>query len=336
MNRGKIVILAPGRVGDIITSEPIFRKAHLNSPDKDIIFATRKEYADIMKHCPYITEIVILNDKHEFENFAAGFPEGTEIIRMNLPTSVPPLPATSDEYGNTYSLLNHAQHANNLELDNEEPQFYLAEETKLPDGLPEKYVVFHCCSNGKSRQWQPEKFRALAMECISSGIGVVEIGFDSIINIDDPLFFPLCGTRPMQEIAITIKHAIALVGIESSMAHIANCFHIPGFIVSGKLGNLPWYNLYCGMYGRLENLNIMRFYDSHPADMPIEPALYVFKRFLDGNPLTYLECDSYFLRCQIRLMNRKWYNKLFTKIFEPIKNIQASLLFNRRPRRKKQ
>lgn len=335
-NKPKIIILAPGRAGDIITSEPIYRKVHLEHPELEVIFVTRKEYADIMEHAPYISRTVILSEKSEFEEYAAKFPAGTHIIRINLPTGKPEPGYVRDGYGNTYSLLNRSQYVNDLPMDNDDPVFYLADGTALPEGLPEKYVVFHCCSGGRARQWQPEKFRALAMECIERGIGVVEIGFGSVLEIPHPLFVPLCGSRPMQELAVTIKNAVALVGIESSMAHIANCFHVPGFIVQGKLGDLPWYNLYCGMYGRMENLNVMRFYNSHPADMPLVPAMFVFRQFLDGKPLSYQECDSYFLRAQLQIIESRWYNRLLAKIMEPVKRIQASLLFDRRPKRKKQ
>ena len=334
--KAPIVILAPGRAGDIITSEPMFRKAHLQYPDREVIFVTRKEFADIMEHAPYISKTVILKNKDEFEPYAAQFPAGTVVLRMNLPSpDGKELPHIYDEYGSTYSHLQRFQGANSLPLEDDDPVFYLADDTVLPDGLPEKYVVFHCCSNGRARQWQPEKFRALALECISRGIGVVEIGFGGVLDIDDPLYIPLCGNRTMQELAVTIKHSCALVGVDSSMSHIANSFHVPGFIVQGKIGAVPWYNFYCGMYARGENLNILRFYDSHPADMPLEPALYVFRRFLDGKPLSYQECDSFMLRSQLRYARSKWYNRLAQSIANPLKRVRDSLLFDRRPRRDK-
>ena len=41
MSLPPIVILAPGRVGDIITAEPIFRQLHLAEPEREMIFITR-------------------------------------------------------------------------------------------------------------------------------------------------------------------------------------------------------------------------------------------------------------------------------------------------------
>ena len=43
-----IVIVAPGRMGDIVTAEPIFRRAHEEEPQREVVMLTRPAFAEIM------------------------------------------------------------------------------------------------------------------------------------------------------------------------------------------------------------------------------------------------------------------------------------------------
>ena len=65
MSSAPIVILAPGRMGDIVTAEPLCRQAHLQEPDREMILVTRPPYADIMRKCPYIQKIICKDTKEE-------------------------------------------------------------------------------------------------------------------------------------------------------------------------------------------------------------------------------------------------------------------------------
>lgn len=335
-----IVILAPGRMGDIVTAEPIFRRAHEAEPEREMIFVTRPPYADILRSCPYISRIICRASKEAIQAIQAEFPAGTRYIYINLaggPALPPPEPvrAFPDRLCvQEPSLLNQFQRANGLPESNDAPRFYLDETVKLPAELPEKYVVFHCSSQGKSRQWGMEKFRQLAEVCFARNIAVAEIGFEPVLNLKHPLYFPLCGNPDLHYSARIIRHAAALVGVESGMLHIANAFDIPGFVLSGKLRDMPWYNHYCGNYRSGNAVNLLRLYDRHPLELPLEPVAYALGRFLDGNPMSRTECDVFCLKYQLTILQRKWYVRLFDFSARPFLLLQERLNFHKRARRR--
>lgn len=340
MSLPPIVILAPGRVGDIITAEPIFRQLHLAEPEREMIFITRPPYADIMRACPYIRKIICKDTKEEIQAAKTEFPPDTRYIYINLDSGIEPPPQTPDRYPmdrlnfQQPSLLNQFQSANGLPETDDQPRFYLDESVLLPDALPEKYVVFHCSSQGKSRQWHIERFRKLAEMCFARNMAVAEIGFAPVLNLDHPLYFPLCGNPDLHYTARIIRHAAALVGVESGMLHIANAFDIPGFVLTGKLRDIPWYNHYCGNYRTGDRANLLRLYNGHPLELPLEPVKYALSRFLDGNPMSRTECDLFCLKYQVDQLQNKWYNRLAKAVTRPFLLLKERQNFHRRARRR--
>lgn len=336
------VILAPGRMGDMVTAEPIFRQAHLEAPDRPMILVTRPAYADIYRACPFISRIICKESKEEIQTVTSEFPAGTRFIYINLGGGAGPCP--KPEPAKTYpldrlkdrtpSLLTQFQRANGLPETDDTPCFYLDESVRLPEGLPEKYVVFHCSSQGKSRQWPPARFRQLAEICFARDIAVVEIGFDPVMKMDHPLYFPLCGNPDLHYSARIIRHAMALVGVESGMLHIANAFRIPGFILTGKLRQNPWYNHYCGGYRTGENANLLRMYNVNPLELPLEPVAYALNRFLDGDPMGRVECDVFCLKYQLEQLQNKWYMRLIRSLSRPFFLLRERQIFHQRGRRK--
>ena len=335
-----IVILAPGRMGDIVTAEPIFRQAHQAEPDREVIFVTRPPYADILRACPYISRIITKESKEDIQSITSEFPKDTKFIYINLKSGITPPPQTALQHPLdrltklSPSLLNTFQQCNGLPETDDAPRFYLDENVSLPDVLPEKYVVFHCCSQGKSRQWQIRKFQQLAECCFERNIAVAEIGFEPMLNMVHPLYLPLCGKPDLHYSARIIRHAMALVGVESGMLHIANAFSIPGFILTGKLRDKAWYNYYCGKYRTGDQANFLRFYNCHPLELPLEPAKYALSRFLDGTPLTRTECDIFCLQYQLEQLQNRWYVQLAKAASKPFLLLQERKNFHRRARRK--
>lgn len=340
MSFAPIVILAPGRMGDIVTAEPLFRQIHLAEPEREMIFITRPPYADIMRTCPYIQKIICKNTKEEIQSAKTEFPPDTKYIYINLASGIELPPPKPDRYPLDHlnfqqpSLLNQFQRANGLPETDDQPQFYLDESVTLPESLPEKYVVFHCSSQGRSRQWHVEHFRQLAEMCFDRNIAVAEIGFDPMLKLDHPLYFPLCGNPDLHYSARIIRHAAALVGVESGMGHIANAFHVPGFILTGKLRDIPWYNYYCGNYRTGDLANLLRLYNAHPLELPLEPVKYALARFLDGNPMSRTECDIFCLKYQLDMLQNKWYHRLANILSRPFLLIKERQNFHRRARRR--
>ena len=335
-----IVILTPGRVGDIVTSEPIFRRAHEAEPQRSVIMVTLPAYAEIMRFCPYIDEIRTVGDKAALLQAAAEFPPGTRFIHINLPGI--PLPPFGDcreplpqpgLFDQTHNLLHTFQHENGLKPTDDTARFYLSGREK-PDGLPENYAVFHCVSGGKNRQWPRENWARLAQHCMDAGLPVVEIGFGATLNLTGPNYISRCDGRLLDEIARIILHAKALVGVESGMLHIANALDTFGILVTGTLRDMPEYNLYCGRYYNKENCNFLRFYDRNAYDLPYAVAETVIDRFLSGKPLSFEECEAFCLKEQIRRLQQSPWHRLCDALASPVRKLRQTLQFHKRPPRR--
>ena len=340
-----IVILAPGRLGDIVTAEPIFRRAHEEEPQREVVLVTRPAFCSVMRACPYIARILVRDTKEEVRRAASEFPPGTRFLCVNCapPENAGPPPAAATPpsppetrcarlAGINPSLLNRFQAANGMPYSDEAAVFYLDESVEDPAGLPDEYLVFHCCSGGKSRQWQPEKFRALAECCFRRGVGVVEIGFGAVMKCDDPLYRPFCGDHDLHQVAKVIRGARALVGVESGMLHIANAFRVPGFVVTGALRGDLYYNYYCGMYRKPERVNFLRYYGLSAPELPVEPASYALERFLDGDPMSPEECDLFFLKYQLDEHRLSWHGRFFEALRTPWRRMRDAWIFSHRPR----
>ena len=168
-----IVVVCPGRVGDLITAEPILRHAHEDEPLRDMVLFTLRDYTEVMRHCPYISRIEACASKAELLQKTSALPSDVRVIKINCETvDVPKRSFLKLEQ--SANLLNQFQLENNLPICNDTARFYLSDLAETPpDDLPQDYVVFHCCSGGKSRQWPLDNWRRLAEFCMASSMPVV-------------------------------------------------------------------------------------------------------------------------------------------------------------------
>ena len=328
-----IVIASPGRLGDLVTAEAIFRQAHEAEPERPVVFYTKPEFSAVMEYCPYISKIMTVSNKTDFDDLESKFPEGTKFLRVNL--GGPPMPPVPrEEIDQTYNLLNQFQNENGLPLKNDFSRFYLKSQDR-PEGLPERYIVFHCSSNGKSRQWPLKNWKKLAEFCIRNKMPVVEIGFGSVVNLDHPDYLSRCDNPDLQDTAAVIKYAQAVVGIESGMLHIANALGVFGFIITGALHKMDEYNHYCGSYYEKKNCNFLRYFGKSPFELPYPPVEKAIGEFLKGKPLTADECERMFFHIQLKEEQQKFFNRLWSKVRNIFLRWQQAHQFHQRPRRKK-
>ena len=288
-----IVILAPGRMGDLIAAEPIFRRAHEAEPSRPMVLFTLPPYAEVMRYCPYLERIEVCANKAELRRLAAELPADCRVIKINFGGEV--AGATPAD-----NLLHCFQLENRLPVTDDTARFYLSDagSAVLAD-LPPEYLVFHCCSGGKSRQWPLKNWRRLAEFCRSSGMPVVEVGYGSVLDLSGPGYFPRCGTVSLDEVGHIIRHAKAVIGVESGMLHLANALDTFGFVITGALRDLPEYNHYCGRYYRGENCNFLRFFNCNPFELPYAVVEKVVGEFLAGRTLSFLECENFLLKEQL-------------------------------------
>lgn len=321
-----------GRMGDIVAMEPAFRYLHERYPDRKFRWYTREPYRELLEFAPFIDEVVTVSGEEEYLARKAELPEGTISYEFNFRDPHAPRGAKPEADGPSRSLLAQFSEAAGLTVPDDTPVFHFDPAVAAPE-LPVEYVVFHCTSQGRSRQWLVENWRALAEQFFAAGCHVVEIGMEPVLQLRHPLFIDLSGRMRLQVAARVIAGAKGFVGVESGFGHIANATGVFGIIITGRLRHFPEYNHYSGRYLRGEGCNLVRLYDQPAYRVPPALVREVAARFLAGNPMSAAECGHFCLTEQINALRRN-FGVRFTEMFcSPYYRLKNALAIHRRKHR---
>lgn len=248
-------------MGDILAAEPIARYLKKQDPKGKIHWIVRKPFVDVVKYNPNIDEVI------EIEYLAQGMDmckklakqTGNIIVdthfdgRMCSKTRKVHINKNNPQVNEgTYlyygSLLASFCLSAGLPVINDGPIFWQKKDVKLPEGLPEKYVVFHCRSAENTKDWYDEKWNYLTKWLIRDGVEIVELGFEPVVKVEDPKYHDLTNIRDLQVIAEIIKNAQCLISIDSGFAHFANSFGVYGILIFGAYKNFEHPRMYTGGY----------------------------------------------------------------------------------------
>ena len=327
---GLLTVCELGRLGDIVTSEPIFRYLKARHPDRKLRWYTKADYVELLRYSPDIDEVVTVRDAEEYLELKRALPEGTISVELNFhrrgADGKRRGAAPSGE--EVPSLLAQFAVAAGLPPLDETPRFYFRPGLEL-SGLPEGYVVFHCSSNGKNRQFPERHWRRLAEMFFAAGIPVVEIGVQPVLRLKHPLYQDRTGVMDLQLAAGIIAGSRLFVGVESGFGHIANATGAAAVIIGGKLDGCPYYNYYCGRFRRGEGIDLVRFYDVYSSAVPCEVVQTVLRRFIDGDPMSSAECERFCLLEQIERLHRTPAIRWARSVADLLRRWRNGILFHR-------
>ena len=321
-----------GRMGDIVAMEPAFRYLHEQHPDRKFRWYTREPYRELLEFAPFIDEVVTVSGEEEYLEQKAGLPAGTISYEFNFRDPRLPRNGKKEATGPYLSLLAQFSREAGLEVPDETPVFHFNPEIAAPP-LPAEYAVFHCASQGRSRQWPERCWRELAEQFFAAGCPVVEIGMEPVLQLKHPLYVDRTGRISLQTAARIIAGAKGFVGVESGFGHIANATGVFGIIITGKLRKYPDYVTYSGRFRRGEGCNLVRLYDLPSYRVPPALVREVAARFLAGNPMSAAECGHFCLTEQINALRRN-FGVRFTEMFcSPYYRLKNALAIHRRKHR---
>ena len=318
-----------GRMGDIVAAEPAFRYLHDRHPERKFRWYTREQYGELLGFAPWIDEVVTVSGAEEYLARKAELPAGTLSYEFNFRDPRRPRGGKTNAAGPYLSLLAQFSRAAGLAVPDETPVFHFNPEVSAPP-LPEKYAVFHCASQGKSRQWPERCWHELAEQFFAAGCPVVEIGMEPVLQLNHPLYVDQTGRISLQTAARIIAGAEVFVGVESGFGHIANATGVFGIIITGKLRKYPDYVTYSGRFRRGERCNLVRFYDQASHRVPAALVREVTGRFLAGDPMSGAECDRFCLVEQIKRLRRNPGVRCAELILEPLCRLKNVLAVHRR------
>lgn len=257
-------------LGDVVACEPVARYLKKRWPHSKIVWIVRQDYEALLTYNPFIDTIMTVSSLGESSQFVSGLKaddgeilvdlhfnglrcEKTGIVHHN---NVNPF-ITFRTYLNYGNLLEAFCLAAGLPKLNWQPVFYLAPSIEVPKYFPERYVVFHCKSNVRIKNWTKKKWNILAKYLLQRGVRIVEIGKEQIIQSKSKLYYNSTDIHNIQQVAKIIKGASCFVGIDSGFAHIANCFAIPAVLIFGIYYHYTDYKIYSGNYAESKSCTIL-------------------------------------------------------------------------------
>ena len=327
--QGLITVCELGRLGDIVASEPIYRYLKKRYPDRRLRWYTREAYVELLKYSPAVDEIVTVRDAREYLALKRELPPGTLSYELNFRDPDAPRRRTGGGPADFPSLLRQfAADAGLDDVPDETPEFHFRPGLTLTD-MPEKYVVFHCCSNGRSRQWPRRNFQTVAQMFQAAGYHVAEIGFQPMLDPSGPAYLDRTGKLDLQTAAKLIAGAQCFVGVESGFGHIANAVGTFAIIVTGKLRQHPDYVTYSGRFRRGENCNLVRFYDTASEELPLAVVREAVRRWLAGEPMSGTECRIFCLTEQVKQLRGKRLFRLEQAVKAPFVRLVRAIAFHR-------
>lgn len=288
--RPKLIIISlTEHMGDLIACAPVARSVRAQNPEAYIVWVVGERYRALVEHNPHINQILTVTCLTQWM-LLARLPfidqvidlhlEGRycQVCRIPLKKQCGNLDITIENYYAYGSLQTSFCLGAGLSALKEQPQIYfprnIASRIKHLK-LPEKFIVIHTRSNETSRDWLPERWRALVARLLAEWQGtIVEVGISSGMPWDSELKAStrarnLRGKLSILETAEVIRRAQLFIGVDSGPAHLANALNVPGVILLGSYRAFDQYTPYDGAYADPTRADLIRA-DGPPASIPVE------------------------------------------------------------------
>lgn len=296
LNPMKIAIGLIEHMGDIVACEPVSRYLKSEYPDSHIVWCVREEYKELIDSNPYVDETLVVNCLTEWiylkENGIFD-----KVVDLHIHNRICPIcnvklkningntVVTGENYFYFGSLLSAFCRSAGIPVLDGKPNVYIPDtivEKVNSLKLPEQYIVFHCTSNEKAKDWDERKWIELSKYIMKKyKIPIVEIGTNSVLGKSEIKFINLCGKTSILESAEVIKRAMLFIGVDSGPAHLANAVETPGIILLGHYRNFKRYIPFTGGYADEENARLI-YNDFGPAyEIPLEKVIESADEFLN-------------------------------------------------------
>lgn len=286
-------------LGDIVACEPVARYLRNSYPDHYIYWVVLENYRELIDSNPNIDETIVVDcltdwiklTRHNFFDMIVDLHVNLRICQqcgIPLIKNSGNLRITGDNYFLYGNLLAAFSISAGLPPLDEKPEVYISDNIRksVDDlNLPKDFIVFHCSSNMKIKDWDFLKWMALSNLIKKNlDIDIVEIGLKSIMEKNKNIL-NLCGKLSILETAEVIKRAKLFIGVDSGPAHLANAVNTYGIVLMGKLNQFSYYNSFSGHYGNETNAKIIRT-DNLVFDIDINSMFESIEEYLNNNVKT--------------------------------------------------
>lgn len=290
-------------MGDIVACEPVARYLKQLNPNAKLTWVTKYHYQELVSNNPYIDKVVAVDCLKDWILLKNGS-KYDEVIDLHVNNRVCTvsgmtlrktkgnLDVDTENYYNYGSLLGAFCEGAGLPKLNETPKVYISEQIKNKIEslhLPQRFVVFHCCSNELSRDWKIEKWHELADYFIQNyGLTIIEVGDKAVLrNIGakyKEFYKNYCGQLSILETAEVIKRSSLFVGVDSGPAHLANAVGTYGVVLLGEYRSFKKYMPFSGGYADGTNSTIIYAKNGQANNVEVTEVIESIDKYISSQP----------------------------------------------------
>ena len=255
--RKNIVVSLTEHIGDLVAAEPISRHVKEANKDKKIIWVVHKKYVQLIRNNPFIDDLITVTCFSEWI-LLRKLTFGRHWVDLHLDRKVCdkhqllykreiPIDINNYNYYEKGNLLFCFSRSAGLNIDSSiAPKLYFQKKRRRSF----LSIVVHSSSNHSKRKWTKEGWNETANYIVSrfSNVKIIEIGFESMIDIQSSPYINYCGQKELSDIAELIENCSLFIGVDSGFAHFANAMEKESLILIGTYNGFKNYMPYSGKF----------------------------------------------------------------------------------------
>jgi heptosyltransferase-3 len=293
-------------MGDVVSCEPVARYIRRQNPNAYIVWIVGRRYRELLAYHPALNEILgvqcltewmLLKNAGFFDQIIELHPEGRFCLICWIPLkkSTGDTRITIDNYYDFGSLQTSFCLGAGLPVLNEQPRVHVPAVVTRRIArlrLPNSYVVVHCLSNERARDWSNAKWRELAERILAeTAANIVEVGSSPVLEgLAAPRYLNLCGKLTLLGTAEVIRSACVFVGVDSGPAHLANAVGTDGVILLGAYRRFKRYLPYTGNFTQTSHADLI-YSEAEAAAIAVDQVYAAVRRRLASIDKRHTEGD---------------------------------------------
>ncbi|MBV8474478.1 MAG: glycoside hydrolase family 99-like domain-containing protein [Hyphomicrobiales bacterium] len=260
----KILVGLIEHMGDVVACEPVARYLRLKHPNARITWVVGVKFRELIDANPNVDETIAvecLTDWIKLVQHQTAYDRVVDLhvnYRICSHCQIPLVKQHGHPFVSAYEWLDFGPLLTAFSIGAglpplaAQPRVYIeAKHAAAVDALklPSNFCVVHRTSNSDVKDWQDDKWRALAAFIRKDlGLEIVDVGAGKGVLPLDGETISLVNKCSVLETAEVIRRARLFIGVDSGPAHLANALQKPGVVLLGRHVQFQKYNPFTGHF----------------------------------------------------------------------------------------